>query len=199
MHKHNNILLVSLGSNCLQEAFNEQFSEEDFPMERVSGFFDWMITSPQSIIEFLEHCKAGTVFDALSNVDNYIEVVNPDGGIFYKNTLFDCMYIWHPEQFRKNPDFSDIVTHKLNNLFNHTGKRYFILNNTSEQIEESMLRVNEDPAKFIITAYQHLQIKSLLKELFNGELILITNQKKSIGISNPVGYFSLESLLSIFS
>lgn len=190
MYKYKDKLLISLGPGCPTEDFIDHFRKyRHFPIRRVAGLFDYMITSPDSVIEFLELCKTRSkVYDAVSNRDNYLPVKVGDGvaDYVYKNTLFDCMYVWHPETFKHERNFTNIVIHKLENLFNHKGKKYFIINNISSQIFSNAERAGEDPDKFIMTLERYTRIKSLVEEVFGGELILITDSSKSSGLPMDV-------------
>lgn len=183
MHKYKDKVFISLGSSCPTEADIEGLSSsKGLELDKMSGFFDWLIVSPQSVIEFFERYKAGTIYDDVSNKANYDEVHLNEFSVVYKNKLFSCMYVWHPETFRNNDDFTDITKHKLDNLFNTPGKKYFMLNNTNPQIVINMRLVKEDPKRFAITHYQYAKLTALLKDIFDGELILITNQAMSIGL-----------------
>lgn len=174
MHSHNGTMVISLGLNCIPEGHIESLVRiYELPVQQNSGFFDWTIISFDSIIQFFEHCKSGTVVEALANPDNYIKE-NPSGVTDYpKNTLFDCVYIWHRDVYN-NEDFMEKSTHKLNTLLNHKGKKYFIIDNTSRQLISNMQGVGEDHNKFLLTLDQHDKIKNLAKEVFDAEVIFVS-------------------------
>ena len=183
MHKYKDKVVISLGSSCPTEADIELLGlNNELNLEKMSGFFDWLIVSPQSVIEFFGRYKAGTIYDDVSNKANYDEVFIRKDSPVYKNRLFHSLYVWHPETFRNNDEFTDITKHKLDNLFNTVGKKYFILNNSSPQLIINLRLVKEDPKMFAITHYQYTKLKALLKDIFNGELILISNQAMTIGL-----------------
>lgn len=184
MYKYKDKLLISLGPTCLSEDNIASFKNDNgLPIRRVAGFFDYMISSPDSIIQFLELCKTRTdIYDALSDRNNYLTVKIGVNDYVYKNMLFDCLYVWHPETFKDEPNFTNIVIHKLENLLNHKGKKYFIINNISKQTYSNAERAGEDPAKFIMTLERYTKIKSLVEEVFDGELIVITDSSSSSGL-----------------
>lgn len=174
MYSYNDTMVISLGLNCTPEShIGDVIQAYNLPAEQNSGFFDWTIVSYDSIIQFFEHCKAGTVVEALANPYNYVQQNSSSRIQYPKNTLFDCVYIWHIENYR-NEDFRNKSTHKLNTLLNHKGKKYFVIDNTSVQIISNMETVGEDPDKFILTPDRHDRIKSLAKEVFDAEVIFMS-------------------------
>jgi hypothetical protein len=174
MHSYNDTMVISLGLNCTPEGHIEDVIKAyNLPAQQNSGFFDWTIVSFDSIIQFFEHCRAGTAVEALANPDNYVQQ-SSSGRIQYpKNTVFDCVYIWHIDNYRSE-NFREKSTHKLNTLLNHKGKKYFVIDNTSVQIIANMETVGEDPSKFILTLEQHDKIKDLAKEVFDAEVIFMS-------------------------
>lgn len=184
MHSYNNTMIVSLGLNCNPEGHVESLvSQYDLPVQQNSGFFDWTIISFDSIIQFFEYCKSGTVIEALSNPDNYVKQVSSGKIDYPKNTLFDCVYIWHRDNYN-NEDFRAKSTHKLSTLLEHKGRKYFVIDNTSKQIIPNMESVGEDPSKFILTPDRQDKIKSLAKEVFDAEVIFMTFRHLTKGFSD---------------
>jgi hypothetical protein len=174
-------MVVSLGLNCAFEGHIEDLVElHNLPVEQNSGFFDWTIISFDSIIQFFEHCKSGTVIEALSNPDNYEMKSSFELTEFPKSAVFDCIYIWHIETYT-NEGFRDRSTHKLNTLLNHKGKKYFVIDNTHSQIISNMQLVGEDPAKFILTPGRYNKIKDLAKEVFGAEVVFMSHKSVTKG------------------
>lgn len=184
MHSYNDTMIISLGLNCGFEGHMEEIVKvHNLPLHQNSGFFDWTIVSFDSIIQFFEHCKAGTVIDALSNPDNYVKTSPSPTTEYPKSTVFDCVYIWHTDMYN-NEDFRAKSTHKLNTLLNNKGKKYFVIDNSGSQIISNMKFVGEDPSKFILTLDQHDKIKSLAKEVFDAEVMFISYRHLTKGFSD---------------
>lgn len=176
MHVYNNKMLVSLGSNCPTEGSVKNINEMyNLPLQRVSGFFDWLIVSPKSILQALNFIKHGTLIDVLCNKTNYDLIESKDGYKYPKHKMFDCLYIWHAENF--DQDFTEKTIHKLESLLNHKGEFCFVIKNNHNQIIENMEKVGEDPNRFILSYSQYHEICALAKELFNAEVILRTSKK----------------------
>jgi hypothetical protein len=178
MYEYYGRMIVSLGLNCSPEGHMDDLVRQyNLPATKHSGFFDWTIMSFDSIIQFLELCKSGNVIDTLANPDNYIKVLATNGIEYPKNTILDCVYIWHTETF--DYDFKDKSVHKLNTLLNDQSKKYFVIDNMSDQIRSNMQKVGEDTSKFIITFDQYNRIKDLAKEVFDAEIILVSNRDRA--------------------
>lgn len=169
-------MLVSLGSNCPTEGSVKNINEMyNLPLQRVSGFFDWLIVSPTSILQALQFIKHGTLIDILSNKANYDFIKHKEGFDIPKHKMFDCLYIWHTENF--NQDFPAKTIHKLESLLNHKGKFCFVIKNNHHQIIENMENVEEDPDKFILSYSEYNEICALSRELFDAEIILRTSKE----------------------
>lgn len=177
MHEYFGNMVISLGLNCsTEDHFKALARDHNLPVTRHSGFFDWTIISFDSIIQFFERCKDGTIIDVLSNKDNYTRVVSDRPVQYPKNKVLDCVYIWHHETFN-NESFEAKSIHKLETLLNYEGKRYFVINNMSNQIINNMKYMGEPPHKFIITYDQYNKIKALAKEVFDAEVILVSHRE----------------------
>lgn len=188
----NDVAIVSIGSNCASEGLIETANKEnDLGLEFKTGFFDFTIVSPKSIIQFFNYYKAGNVIDVLSNKDNYERVLLADGRSSFRHLIFDCLYLWHETATELPSNFSEKTVHKLNSLFNYPGQIYFRLNNSMEQARDNLELANDDPNKLNISYDDFIELKILAKELFNAEVLLKTFPNFCTGFPNEENFYEL--------
>jgi len=196
MHIYNSVSIQSLGSSCISEdSAKEILSIQGVYADYKSGIFDWVIISPGSIIEFFEYLKDDNIAEILTNEDNYLKLEEPYK--VYRNMKFESFYIWHVHEL--DEIFSSKTLHKLGNMYNDANKKYFILNNTSTQLKENMADVGDDYEKYIISWDQYLKIKNHVKELFDGELILISKKSLTMGFPEDFIFYKKDSVPNLFN